>query len=69
MINGVTAGRNNNVDHIITFTGFDSSNALQNLGDINIWVNSKAYNFVENIHQFYLLAIVDLLIGSREYTA
>ena len=37
------------------------------LGDINFWINSKAYNFVENTHQVWLLAIVDLIIGKREY--
>jgi len=28
-----------------------------------------AYNFVENIHQIWLLALVDLIIGAREYSA
>ena len=69
MVNGVKAAKKNNVKHIITFTGFDKSNKLSKLGHINIWVNSRAYNFVENIHQFYLLALVDLLIGNREYSA
>ena len=32
-------------------------------------VQSKAYNFIENIYQIWLLAIVDLIIGSREYSA
>ena len=69
MINGVTASRNKNVSKIITFTGFDNLNRLRKLGDINIWVDSKAYNYVENIHQFFLLSIVDLLIGNSEYSA
>jgi D-sedoheptulose 7-phosphate isomerase len=42
---------------------------LSQLGDINLWINSRAYNFVENIHQIWLLAIVDLIIGNREYSA
>ena len=69
MINGVTASINKNVYKIITFTGFDNRNSLRKLGDINIWVDSKAYNFIENIHQFFLLSIVDLLIGNSEYSA
>ena len=36
-------------------------------GDINLWINSKAYNFIENIHQFWLLLLVDLVIGKTEY--
>ena len=43
--------------------------ALKELGDINLWVNNKSYNFVENIHQIWLLAITDLVIGKREYSA
>ena len=35
-------------------------------GDINLWINSKAYNFIENIHQFWLL-LVDLVIEKTEY--
>jgi len=69
MVNGVTASRNKNVYKIITLTGFDNLNRLRKLGDINIWVDSKAYNHVENIHQFFLLSIVDLLIGNSEYSA
>ena len=52
---------------VITFSGFKSDNPLRKLGDINFWVDSKAYNFVENIHQVWLLTIVDLVIGKREY--
>jgi hypothetical protein len=47
----------------------DAKNPLRQLGDINIWVNSMAYNHIENIHQFWLLAIVDLIIGKAEYIA
>ena len=37
------------------------------MGDLNFWVDSKAYNFVENTHQVWLLSVVDLVIGKREY--
>ena len=69
MLNGVKAARNGNFRAIVTLSGFAAANSLRQLGDINLWVDSKAYNFVENIHQVWLLAIVDLLIGSREYSA
>ena len=69
MLNGVKAARNGNFRAIVTLSGFAAANSLRQLGDINLWVDSKAYNFVENIHQVWLLAIVDLIIGSREYSA
>ena len=45
----------------ITLTGFNKNNILNKLGNINIWINSKNYNYVENIHQIILLSIVDLI--------
>ena len=69
MLNSVKAARNGNFKAVVTLSGFDEDNSLRQLGDINLWINSKAYNFVENIHQVWLLAIVDLIIGSREYSA
>ena len=69
ILNGVKAARNANFNSIVTLSGFSKDNTLNQLGDINLWVDSKAYNFVENIHQIWLLAIVDLVIGSREYSA
>ena len=69
MLNGVKAARNGNFKAVVTFSGFSKDNPLRQLGDINLWVDSRAYNFVENIHQVWLLAMVDLIIGSREYSA
>ena len=67
MINACKAARNNKMKKIITFTGHNKDNPLSKLGDINFWIDSKAYNFVENVHQVWLLTIVDLIIGKREY--
>ena len=67
MINACKAARSNKVSKIITFTGHNKDNPLSKLGDINFWIDSKAYNFVENTHQVWLLTIVDLIIGKREY--
>ena len=69
MLNGVKAARNGNFKSVVTLSGFAEDNPLNQLGDINLWLDSKAYNFVENIHQIWLLIIVDLLIGKREYSA
>ena len=67
MINGCEAARRKKFSHIITFTGLDKGNPVSKLGDINFWINSKAYNYIENIHQIWLLTIVDLIIGKSEY--
>ena len=69
MLNGVKAARNGNFKSVVTLSGFAEDNPLNQLGDINLWLDSKAYNFVENIHQIWLLVIVDLVIGKREYSA
>ena len=67
MINACKAARRKKVNKIITFTGHSKDNPLSKLGDINLWIDSKAYNFVENTHQLWLLSICDLIIGKREY--
>ena len=67
MINACKAAKNKKMAKIITFTGHDKNNPLSQLGDINFWIDSKAYNFVENTHQIWLLTICDLIIGKREY--
>ena len=54
---------------VITFTGHKKENKLSTIGDINFWIDSKAYNFIENTHQVWLLTICDLIIGKREYQA
>ena len=69
MLNGVKVAKNNQINKVVTLSGFSEKNPLHQLGDINLWVDSKAYNFVENMHQVWLLSIVDLIIGSREYSA
>ena len=69
MINATTSARKKKFSKIVTLSGFKEGNLLRQSGDINLWVNSKAYNFVENLHQIWLLAIVDLIIGDKEYSA
>ena len=69
MLNGVKAARKGSFSSVVTLSGFNHDNPLNQLGDVNLWVDSKAYNFVENIHQIWLLTIVDLVIGKKEYSA
>ena len=67
MINACKAAKNNKISKIITLTGHEKNNPLSKEGDINLWINSKAYNFIENTHQIWLLTVCDLIIGKREY--
>jgi D-sedoheptulose 7-phosphate isomerase len=55
--------------NVVTFTGFDSNNPLKKLGDVNFWVDCKAYNIVEMTHHVWLLSIVDYLAGDIYYAA
>jgi len=50
---------------IITLSGFDSINPLRSLGDINFWIDSKNYNYVEMTHHIWLLAICDHVIARK----
>ena len=68
ILNGCLAARRKNFSRIITLSGMDSKNPLRKLGDINLWVDCRAYNHIENIHQFWLLAVVDMIIGKAEYS-
>jgi D-sedoheptulose 7-phosphate isomerase len=61
IINACKEAKKKKFDKIITFTGFKKNNSTNKIGDINIWVNSQSYNFVENTHQILILSIVDFL--------
>ena len=52
---------------VVTFTGFEKDNIISKSSDLNFWVNSKAYNVIENIHQIWLLMACDLIIGKTVY--
>ncbi len=55
--------------NVITFSGFSKDNPLRKKGDVNFWLDSKAYNVVENTHLIWLLMVCDLIIGDAEYSA
>ena len=69
MINAVKTAKKKKARKIVSFTGFNTNNPLKKKSDLNFWVNSRAYNHVENIHQIWLLSLVDLIIGKSEYSA
>ena len=45
---------------LITLSGFKSDNPLSKLGNVNIHVESKNYNFIEMSHHIILVALVDI---------
>lgn len=53
---------------VVTFSGFLEDNPLKQCGDINLWVDSKAYNIIENMHMIWLTAVCDAIIGKAEYS-
>lgn len=62
ILNGAIEARNRSCK-LVTFSGFDDDNQLRGLGDVNFWVNSSLYNVVENVHQCWLLSILDCVSG------
>ncbi|TAK12832.1 MAG: SIS domain-containing protein [Acidobacteria bacterium] len=54
---------------VATLSGFDAANPLRALGDIALWVDSRAYNIVESVHQIWLLVVCDMLVGHMENPA
>lgn len=44
---------------VITLSGFKKNNPLRNMGNLNIWLDSCDYGFVEIGHQFLLHNIAD----------
>ena len=69
MINAVKIAKKKKARKIVSFTGFNINNPLKKKSDLTFWVNSRAYNHVENIHQIWLLSLVDLIIGRSKYSA
>ena len=51
---------------VATFSGFSENNIIRKSGNLSFWVNSNVYNYVENIHQIWLLSVVDSIIGNKK---
>ena len=51
-----------------SLTGSNSKNSLKRKSNYSLWVNSKAYNIVESIHTIWITLIIDLFVGSPEYS-
>lgn len=66
ILNACNAAREKEMK-IITFSGFNKDNPLSRLGDLNFWVNSRAFGYVELIHNLLIHYINDACIGAVEY--
>jgi phosphoheptose isomerase len=75
-----SSGRSNNVINaaqkaremgmsVVTLSGMATDNPLRALGDVNFWADSRSYNMVETTHQFWMMCVIDLIIGKAEYPA
>lgn len=68
IINGGKWAKQNGIK-VITLSGFNAENPLRQIGDINLWVDSKGYNIIEMAHHIWLVSIVDYIVGNIEYKA
>ena len=48
---------------IVTFSGFTEDNELRSAGDVNFFVRSKEYGFVEVAHLALCHAVLDIDMG------
>ena len=53
---------------VITLSGFKTDNPLRQLGDLNYWLDSKDYGFVEVGHQFILHNLSDRFMFAKNGT-
>jgi len=64
ILNAATAARAVGCE-VVTLSGFDPENPLRRLGDMNLYVASRQYGFVEIAHLTLCHAILDLHCGWR----
>ncbi len=56
---------------LVTLSGMGTNNSLLlvNRQGLNLNVVSRSYNVIENVHQIWLLGVVDSCIGTSDYPA
>ena len=62
ILNAVKAARMINCK-VVTFSGFTDDNSLRSTGDVNFFVRSKEYGFVEVAHLALCHAVLDIDMG------
>ena len=65
ILKGVEAARGHGAE-VLTLTGFEPDNPLRAMGDVNLYLPSKQYGFVEAGHLALLSAVVDFAMGWKE---
>lgn len=53
---------------VVTFSGFNPDNPLRAMGDVNFYVDSDQYGFVELAHLTLIHAILDVYVIARRHT-
>ena len=53
---------------VISFTGFNYDNPLNELSDYGLWVSSNSYFHIESAHAYYLHLLVELFMD-KTYTS
>ncbi len=66
ILNAVEQARKMGIS-VTTCSAMSPENPLRKLGDVNLWADSHAYNIVETVHQFWMMAVIDMIIGKAEY--
>lgn len=64
ILRAVTAARTKKCQ-VFTLSGFESDNPLRMMGDLNFYVPSQRYGYVEIAHQILVHAILDLIMERR----
>jgi D-sedoheptulose 7-phosphate isomerase len=65
ILKGVEAARAHQAE-VLTLSGFEPDNPLRRMGDVNLYLPSKQYGFVEAGHLALLSAVVDFAMGWKE---
>ena len=69
MLNGAKKAKEKNLAKLSLSLEMKKIINFQKLGDINFWIDSKAYNLIENAHQALLLSLVDYIIGKKRISS
>ena len=67
LVNGLNYAIKNNIK-TASLTGSNINNTLKENTECSLWVDSKAYNIVESIHTIWITLIIDLFVGTPEYS-
>jgi D-sedoheptulose 7-phosphate isomerase len=62
ILNGVSAARDNGLE-IVTLSGFKPQNPLRRTGDLNLYVDSDSYGFVEVSHLALCHAVLEISVA------